>query len=257
MKGGLILTNLEMNQNIAEFIGSYCTKWNLSISKFADKCGISYMVVKRIMAGTVMKIDVYTIMRISEITRTPIMEILGIDRENLDLYKRISHASSHDKRIITHLMNTLEKLHVSGKECREIPCLSLISDRKSYLLDGSLFSDHHLDYSKMERITYRSSFAEGFIYMGFHLPDNRLHPCFHRGDALLVMNDDPAEGEIGAFAWKDEGYIRLIFRHIHRNGRFVELLPIAGRGRSYVIDTENMSDLMNWVTIGVVTGIIR
>lgn len=257
MKGGFILTNLEMNQNIADFIGSYCTKWNISISKFAEKCNIPYMTMKRIMACTVQKIDVYTISRIAEVTRTPIMEILGMANENLDLYKRFFYASPHERMVITNLLNILEKLHISGNECREIPYTDLNFDKKSYLMDVRLFRDEWLDISKMERITFRSSFAEGFHYFGFCLPDNRLHPHYHKGNILLAVNGEPAEGETGIFAWKEEGYVRLIFRKVHYRGQFLELLPVTGRGRKYTIDTENVTELMKWVIIGVVVGIIR
>lgn len=251
------MTNLEVNRNIADFIGSYCSKWNISVSKFADKCGIPYMTLKRIIACNVQKIDVYTIVCIAEATKTPIMEILEVNHENLDLYKRISYITPHDRLVLTYLLNTLEKLHISGSECREIPYALLKSDKKGYLFDSPPFSEDRLDFSKMERITFRSSFSEGFLYFGFQLPDNRLYPYFYKDTILLAVNDDPAEGEIGAFAWKDEGFIRLIFRRVHFKDRFMELLPIAGRGRKYSIDTENVSDLMKWVPLGVVVGIIR
>ena len=257
MKGEAVLTNLEMNQNIADFIGSYCTQWNISAAKFAEKCGIPYMTIKRIMACNVQKIDVYTITCIAESTKTPIMEILGLDRENLNLYKRITYASSHDKTVIHHLMNILEKLHISGDECREIPFTALQTDKKSYIIDYHLFTGYQLDLSRMERISYRSTFAEGLVYFGFQIPDNRLHPYYHKGNILLVVNDDPLEGEVGVFAWKEEGYIRLVFQKVHQNDRFLELLPITGRGKKYSIDTENVSELMRWIPIGVVVGIIR
>lgn len=257
MKGGLILTNLEMNQNIADFIGNYCTKWNISASKFSEKCNIPYMTTKRILACNVKKIDIYTIFRIAQTTRTPIMEILGAPSDYPELYKRISHVSSHDKDILTNVLNILEKLHISGNECREIPYTDLNFDRKSYFLESRLFHSDGLDYSQMEKIAFRSTFAKGMIYYGFRLPNNALHPYYLKGNILLVMNDEPADGETGVFAWKEEGYIRIIFRKIHENGRYTELLPVNGRGRKYIIDNEDVTDLMNWVKLGVVVGIIH
>ena len=251
------MTNLEMNQNIANFIGNYCTKWNVTVSKFAEKCNIPYMTIKRIMSCNVQKIDVYTITKIAEATRSPIPEILGIYNKNMELYKRIGCSTSYDKQIIINLLNILEKLHISGSEGREIPFADLKQDKKSYILDNKLLSSDKLDFSKMEHIAFRSSFAEGFIYFGFRLPDNQLHPHFHKNDILLAVNDDPAEGEIGIFAWKEEGYIRLIFRKVQYKQHLLELLSITGRGTKYTIDTEDMAQLMKWVVLGVVVGVIH
>lgn len=252
-----MLVNHEINQYVSDFIGNYCSKWNLSVAKFAEKCGIPYMTVKRIMSQDVQKIDVYTILRMGQATRTPIMEILGADSESLHLYKRISYASSYDRTVLNNVLNVLEKLHISGQECREIPYTDLNYDKTSYLLEADLLQSDRLDYSKMEKLTFRSSFAEGMSYFGFRLPDNRMSPRYLKGNILLVLNDEPADGEIGAYAWKDEGYIRLIFRQVKEQGRYTHLLPPAGRGRTYVIDNDSVADLMNWVKLGVVTGIIR
>lgn len=252
-----MLVNHEINQNVSDFIGNYCSKWNLSIAKFAEKCDIPYMTVKRIIALDVKKIDVYTILRIARATRTPIMEILGDHSENLELYKRISHISDYDRTVLTNVLNVLEKLHISGRECREIPYTDLKYDRTSYLLDPDLLRGDRLDDSRMEKLSFRSSFQEGMSYFGFRLPDNRMSPRYVKGNILLVLNDEPSDGEIGVYAWKDEGYIRLIFRQVREEGRYTKLLPLAGRGRTYVIDNENVADLMNWVKLGVVTGVIR
>lgn len=252
-----MLTNLEMNQNIADFIGKYCTKWNISILKFAEKCAIPYMTMKRIMDCNVQKIDVYTISRIAQTTKTPIMEILGIDDEDLGLYKRISMASDHDKQIITYVLTILEKLHVSGKECREIPFADLDYDRKSFLLEPSLFSSDYLNFNQMNHITLRSTFSEGYTYFGFRLPNNHLSPLYYKGDVLLVANKEPIHGDIGAFAFKNEGRYRIIFRKLNDKGPLRELLPITGRGKKYVINTESILDLMNWVILGVVVGMVR
>lgn len=249
--------NLEINKNISDFIGEYCSRWNISVAKFAERCNIPYMTVKRIMACDVQKIDVCTVLKIAQLTKAPIMEIVGMTGENLELYKRIFNISSHDRNIITAILNILEKLHISGKECREIPFTDLSYDKKSYLLDVKLFSCDRLDFDQMDKLTFRSSFLEGMVYFGFRVPDNRMNPVYFKGEVLLVLNDDPAEGEIGAYAWKEEGYVRLIFRRIKERGRFTELLPLTGRGRKYIIDNDSMTDLMNWVKIGVVKGVIR
>lgn len=252
-----MLTNLEMNQNIADFIGTYCSKWNISTLKFAEKCNIPYMTMKRIMACNVQKIDVYTISRIAQVTKTPIMEILGINNGDLTLYKRISMASPHDKQVIIYVMNILEKLHISGKECREIPFADLDYDRKSFLLEPSLFSTDRLNINQMKHITFRSTFSEGYVYFGFRLPTNHLYPHYYKGDILLVANKEPIHGDIGAFAFKNEGCFRVIFRKVNDKENLRELLPINGRGKTYAIDTDNILDLMNWVTLGVVVGMVR
>lgn len=251
------MTNLEINKNISDFIGAYCNKWNISVAKFAERCSIPYMTVKRIVACSVQKVDVYTIIRIAYATHTPIMEILGVDNENLELYKRITYLSDYEKNIISCVLDILEKVPISGTENKEIPFSDLEYDKTSYLIDPGLICPDSLDYSKMKKMTFRSSFCEGMTYCGFRLPDNRLNPYYFKGDILLIQNSEPMEGETGAFIWKDEGYIRLIFRKVHQNGRYTELQPINSRGQTYRIDNENVADLINWVKIGVVVGIIR
>ena len=252
-----MLVNREINQNVSDFIGNYCSKWNLSVSRFAEKCGIPYMTVKRILSCDVQKIDIYTILCIARATRTPIMEILGDESENLELYKRISHISEYEKTILTNVLNIIEKLHVSGKECREIPCIDLLSDGISYLLDPDRLSGHRLNFDRTETISFRSSFAEGMSYFGFRLPDNRMSPLYLKGHILLIRNDDPEDGDIGAYAWKDEGRVRMVFRRVKEEDRYTKLLPLTGRGRTYSIDNDSVADLTHWVKLGVVTGTIR
>lgn len=251
------MTNLEINKNISDFIGAYCNKWNISVAKFAERCNIPYMTVKRIVACSVQKIDVYTVVRIAHATHTPLMEILGVDIENLELYKRITYLTDYDKNIISCVLDILEKLHISGRENREVPFSDLGYDKTSYLLDSTLVCPDSLDYSKMKKVTFRSTFSEGMTYCGLRLPDNRLNPYYFKGDILLIQNSEPMEGETGAFIWKEDGLIRLIFSKVHQNGRYTELRPINGLGRTYRIDNENVADLINWVKIGVVAGVIH
>ncbi|MDO5346742.1 MAG: hypothetical protein Q4E91_13505 [Lachnospiraceae bacterium] len=251
------MTNLEINKNISDFIGAYCNKWNLSVAKFAERCNIPYMTIKRIVACSVQKIDVYTVIRIAHATHTPLMEILGVDTENLELYKRITYLTDYDKNIISSILDILEKLHISGRENREIPYTDLDYDKTSYLLDSRLVCPDSLDYSKMKKVTFRSTFSEGMTYCGFRLPDNRLNPYYFKGDILLIQNSEPMEGETGAFLWKEDGFTRLIFSKVHQNGRYTELQPLNGLGRTYRIDNENVADLINWLKIGVVAGIIH
>lgn len=257
MKGGVILTNLEINQNISDFIGAYCNKWNLSIAKFAERCSIPYMTIKRIVSCSVQKIDVYTIIRIAQATHTPVMEILKIDTEHLELYKRITYLTDYDQMIISSVLDVLEKLHISGRENREIPFTDLDFDKTSYLLDPALICPDSLDYSKMKKVTCHSTFAEGMMYCGLRLPDNRLNPYYFKGDILLIQNSEPWEGETGAFIWKEDGFIRLIFRKVHQSGRYTLLQPLNGLGRTYRIDNDNVADLINWIKLGTVAGIIR
>ena len=251
------MTNLEINRNIADFIGGYCAQWNLSASKFAEKCDVPYMTIKRILACNVQKIDVCTVIRIAQATRSSIMEILKIENEYPGRYRRFTCAASRDRDVILSVMDVLEKLHLSGNECREIPYMDLAYDRASFLIDASLFRSDGLDTEKMEKITFRSSFSQGMSYYGFRLPNYSLHPYFLKGNTLLVINAEPQDGEIGAYAWKDQGYVRLIFRRVKENGHLIELLPINNLGRKYTIDKDNITDMLNWVRIGVVVGVVR
>ena len=90
-------------------------------TRFAEKCGIPYMTVKRILSCDVQKIDIYTILCIARATRTPIMEILGDESENLELYKRISHISEYEKTILTNVLNILEKTSCLRKRMQGDP----------------------------------------------------------------------------------------------------------------------------------------
>ena len=51
--------------------------------------------------------------------------------------------------------------------------------------------------------------------------------------------------------------MRLIFRRVKENGHLIELLPINNLGRKYTIDKDNITDMLNWVRIGVVVGVVR
>ena len=247
----------ETNRNVAAYIGGYCSKWNISLNKFADKCGIPYMTIKRIMAEEVQKIDVSTVLRIAEATHSPLMEVLGVNTQNLELYRRIANISDYDRDVLLFLLTMLEKIRVSGRENRQIPCTCLLSDRKGYFLDENSFCSDCLDYSRMQKLSFRSSFEEGISYFGFRLPDNRLSPRFFQNDILLISGMEPSDGDLGVFAWKEEGCVRIIFRIIRNEGRFTRLLPINGRGKTYTIDNEDVSSLLCWVRLGVVTGMIR
>lgn len=249
-----MLTNLEMNQNIADFIGEYCTKWNISILKFAEKCNIPYMTMKRIMACSVQKIDIYTISRISLVTKTSIMEIIGIDNGDLELYKRISRASQYHRHIIIYALDLLEKLHLSGKECREIPYSTLDYDQKSFLLDLRFLSFDNFNFKQMKHITFRSTFSDGYLYFGFQLPNHYLAPKYYKDDILLIANKEPIHGDIGVFAFKNEGHFRIFFRIIDDMGSKRELLPVNGRGKKYILDMNDIHDRLNWIILGVVVG---
>lgn len=249
-----MLTNLEMNQNIADFIGKYCSKWNISVLKFAEKCNIPYMTMKRIMACSVQKIDVYTISRIALVTKTSIMEIIGIDNGDLELYKRISRATQHDRDVIVYVLDLMEKLHLSGKECREIPYSMLDYDRKSFLLECRFFSSDHLNFHQMKQITFRSTFSDGYIYFGFQLPNHYLAPKYYKDDILLIANKEPLPGDIGVFAFKNEGQFRIMFREINDTGTQRELLPVNGRGKKYILNMSDIHDRLNWIILGVVVG---
>ena len=98
MRGVLLCcVNREINQNVSDFIGNYCSKWNLSVSRFAEKCGIPYMTVKR-SSPAMCRIDIYTILCIARAHPHPHQEILGDESENLELYKRIPTFQSMRKR---------------------------------------------------------------------------------------------------------------------------------------------------------------
>ncbi|MDD2959088.1 MAG: hypothetical protein PHE06_11040 [Lachnospiraceae bacterium] len=251
------MTNLEMNKNIADYIGVYCSQQNMSISKFSEKCGIPYMTMKRIMACNVQKIDVYTVTRIAAATHASITELLGIHNENQELYKRLGRATPYNRQVIASILDMLDQLSNSGEEQRDIAYVDLTNDKISYLLETRYLKTEGLDYDQMQKISFRSTFQYGMEYCAFRLPDNALHPFYHKGSLLLVRREDPGDGDIGAFVWRDEGYIRMIFRRIRKNGRYTELYPITDRGRTYIIDTENIASMMKWVKVGIVVGVIR
>ena len=62
-----------------------------------------------------------------------------------------------------------------------------------------------------------------------------MSPLYLKGHILLIRNDDPEDGDIGAYAWKDEGRVRMVFRRVKEEDRYTKLLPLTGRAEHTVL----------------------
>lgn len=251
------MTNLEIAKNISEHIGNYCSHWNLPLTRFAVKSDIPYMTLKRIMACSVQKIDINTVLKIAAATNSEIAEVIGVDMAYLDFYKTFASTPDYNKEILLQMLDLLERFRYSGQEHRLIPFTDLYQDREGYIISPELITSDGVDLSRMEKTTMNSNFEEGITYMGLRLPDDRLTPYFYQGEILLIRNCDPMENDIGVYAYRSEGYVRILIRKVKLDGDFTVLLPITGRGREYKFNHTRVLDYVNWVKLGIVAGVVR
>jgi len=158
------------------------------------------------------------------------------------------------------LLNNRQKAYISGKIDFELEMMSHEQDSENMLdvlvLTGNMEDGMVLDSANEERIycpEYIKKYGER-LHCGIRITSNHLNPVYVRNDILGISKKPPRDGDTCILIHKPTG--RAFIRKI-QEGNPCQLLPINGYGDIITVDTNDHTDMGQWLKFGVVIAVLR
>lgn len=239
------MTREELVENFTVGVERERTKLKLTQAQLADKLNISVSAYKKMVAGEVAKIDVYTAYRMHELTGKWICELCGDTSEELQIVSQLRSLSSSQLKFVSGVINFESEFRQEMEEMKEdtenyVTLMTPMGD----LEDGMIWDSAHLE--KINAGAYRKRFGED-LNCAIKITSNNLNPVYYIGDILLVSQKPLRNGDTGIFINRESGcaYVRKFY---HSNPCRLE--PINGYGVTITIDSYDKEDMDKWIWFG-------
>ncbi len=217
-------------------------------AEFASKLEISVSTYKNIISRRTDKIDIMIAMQIYKLTGHFLYELFGNDNPEMECLKKF------------RLLNNRQKAYISGKIDFELEMMSHEQDSENMLdvlvLTGNMEDGMVLDSANEERIycpEYIKKYGER-LHCGIRITSNHLNPVYVRNDILGISKKPPRDGDTCILIHKPTG--RAFIRKLQQ-GNPCHLLPINGYGDIITVDTNDHTDIEQWLKFGVVIAVLR
>lgn len=216
-------------------------------SDMASALGMTTDSYKKMVAGTVAKVDLYTAMRLHELTGKSIGELCGDRAIAPMILSSITHLSDRQQRFIASVVDFERAMSESHHDQTNIiPCIIPVGDVE----DGMVWDSCSWGHADVGDYTQRYP----DITCCVQVTTNNLHPVFVRGDIALVARRAPRNRDVGIFVNKESG--RAYVRAYHERD-LCYLEPVNGYGETFVVDPDDPEDMGKWIKFGVIVTKLR
>lgn len=235
------MTKQEIIDNFSTSLERQRIELGLSQSKMANKLDLSLSTYKSLVNGQTQKIDVYTLVKLYELTGKFACEFLDIDDRKTKIVSKLNHLSDQQLMMIHSVVELERVFRVEHSDCDDYVTLFIPTGD---FQDGMIYDSTHVD--KVNVAAYRNKFGNR-IHYAIEITSEHLAPVYHDGDILLIAKEPIRDGDIGLFLNKDDA--RLYVRK-YRKGNPTILEPINDYGIEF--EVYNLEDKEKWVKFGKV-----
>lgn len=210
-------------------------------AEMAQKLDLSLSTYKFIVSGRTQKIDVYTLVKLYELTGKFACEFLGIEDRKTTIVSKLNELSSQQLMFVHSVVELERVFKVEHSDYEDYVTLFIPTGD---FQDGMIYDSTHVD--KVNVADYRPKFGER-IHYALEITSDHLAPVYHDGDVLLITKEPIRDGDVGLFMNKDDG--RLYVRK-YRKGNPTILEPINDYG--FEFEVCDLEDKKKWVKFGKV-----
>lgn len=235
------MTKQELIDNFSTNIEKQRIELGLSQAEMAQKLDLSLSTYKLLVNGQTHKIDVYTLVKLYELTGKFAFEFLGIDDRKTKIVSKLNQLSDQQLMMIHSVVELERVFRVENNDCDDYVTLFIPTGD---FQDGMIYDSTHVD--KVNVSSYRNKFGSR-IHYAMEITSEHLAPVYHDGDILLITKEPIRDGDIGLFLNKDDA--RLYVRK-YRKGNPTILEPINDYGIEF--DVYDLDDKDKWVKFGKV-----
>lgn len=243
-----MLTRLELIERFAVNLERERDRLGLSQKQFADKLEISLSTYKRIIAGTVDKIDLFIAYKLYLVTGKLLFELLDMSDERLDLQKKLRGLSLTQLNYVHALVDFEKKFAAKHENVDDYVTV--------YVPTGNMYDGMIYDTSSVEKLNvadYRKRYGDR-ISCGIRITSNHLHPTYNLGDVLLICQEPVRDGDTGVFINVENGCAYI--RKFHQTAP-CRLEPVNGLGETFFVDSDNKKEMDKWIKFGYVLAKVR
>lgn len=242
------MTRFNVIENFAENLEIERVKLGLSQREMASKLEISLSSYKRLIDSVTTKVDLYTAYKLYLLTGKNLTEFMGVTDNNIAIKNKLSELNPQQVSFIESVVD-FERDFKSKHDGTE-NFLSVYVPTGN-MEDGMIYDSVNIE--KVDISEYRAKYGDK-ISCGILITSNHLHPVYNLGDILMISRRPIRDGDTGVFINKNSGcaYIRKFYQTSP-----CRLEPINGYGETFYVDSQNKSDMDNWIKFGVVIAKMR
>lgn len=222
---------------------------DLSQEEMAKELELSNGAYRRLINGETQKIDVFTLVKLYELTGKFAFEFLGFDDRKLKIVSKLNDLSDQQLMFV-HSAVELERLFKTEHPTDYDDYVTLYIPTGSFK-DGMIYDATHVD--KVNVSAYRNKFGN-HIHYALKITSNHLTPVYHKGDILLISKTTIENGDTGLFLNKEDE--RLYIRK-YVNGSPVILEPLNNVGIPFEVNEDVPEEVNKWVKFGKVLTKVR
>ena len=241
-----LLGHDEITRRFAESLERIRIERGISQTVMAKYLDLSLSGYRKLLAGDILKVDIYHAYRIHELTGMWLFELLGFDDDNTKIIREFKKLSHHQKAYIAQLIRLENAFFDQTDESQKDDYVSLLIPTGNFgdAMNYDSLNIEHINVSK-----YRPMYGAA-INCAVKVTSNHLHPVYHTGDVLLICCEPPREGDTGIFinTKSNRVYLRKF-----RQGFPCRLESIVNEFiPPILVDPTSQDDMSQWVKFGYV-----
>lgn len=243
------MTKQEILKNFAENLEKERLSLGYTQEKMAKQLDLSLTAYKALIKCERNKIDVFTLVKLYELTGKFAFEFLECaDDTKTKIIQKLNYLSEQQLFLI-HSVVEIERLFKAEHTDYEdyVTLFIPTGDMK----DGMIYDSNHVD--KVNVASYRKKFGNK-IHYAIEITSSHLAPVYTKGDKLLITKQPIRDGDTGLFLNKEDG--RLYIRKMVM-GTPCRLIPLNEYGMEFELDAMNKEELNKWIKFGRVLTKIR
>lgn len=239
---------VEMTRCFGENVARLRTERGFTQEELAKMTGVSKSTIVRIELGTVQHIDMITALKLSSFFRVPLMKLVEVNHDLMDLYSLLIQSPGRTQRLIKCILDADAQTRGLSADYDPDDRISLICFSEP-VHDGISSVRFFYDVDNISQFRNYPWYKEACCI--FQINSNAYHPLYHCDDRLVVSDRYPMNGEVGIFLKNGRLYVR---RYKEDNGDcFLEKICRAEDALPDMIvirnTTEELSDFSVFGTI--------
>ena len=196
---------VEMTRFFGENVARLRSEHGFTQEELAKMTGVSKSTIVRIELGTVQHIDMITALKLSSFFRVPLMKLVDVNHDLMDLYSQLIQAPVRTRRLIKCILDADAQARNLAADYDPDDRISLICFSEP-VYDGISSIRFFYDVDNISQFRNHIWYPDACCI--FQLNSNAYHPLYHCGDRLVVSDRYPRHGEIGVFLKNGHLYIR-------------------------------------------------
>lgn len=251
------MTNKELSANFAINLEKERIELSYTQSEMAKLLGISLSTYKNILNGTTSKLPIHFGKVLYDITGKLLFEFCGDEIPEFNYLKKFRQLPEHRKKIILTLLETECDLSFTEKENQHFSENPTEADNICVFVplgnveDGMIYNASNIETINIKK--YKNIYGNE-INCGIKIMSNHLHPIYHTNDILLISRRPPRDGDTAIFINK---YTSRVYIRRFRQTIPCRLEPLGNYGEVITVDSNDITDMEQWVKFGVVLTKIR